>query len=83
MLLDRAQGLIGRLIPGPTKEDHERALILADQRSLSLGWTQVHDAGVGYDQIEMAKRLYGEGKLKIRLYEAIRGPSPDAQRLLK
>lgn len=83
MLLDRAQGLIGRLIPGPTKEDNERALILADQRSLALGWTQVHDAGVGYDQIEMAKRLYGEGRLKIRLYEAVRGPSADAQRLLK
>lgn len=83
MLLDRAQGLVQRLIPGPTKEDNERALILADQRSLALGWTQVHDAGVGYDQVEMAKRLYGEGKLKIRLYEAIRGPSADAQRLLK
>lgn len=83
MLLDRAQGLIARLIPAATKADEERALILADQRSVALGWTQVQDAGVGYDQIEMAKRLYGEQKLRIRLYEAIRGPSLDAQRLLK
>lgn len=83
MLLDRAQGLITRHIPKPTKEDEERALILADQRSIALGWTQVQDAGVGWDQIEMAKRLYGEKKLRIRLYEAIRGPGPDAQRLLR
>jgi predicted amidohydrolase YtcJ len=83
MLLDRAQGLVTRHIPRPTKEDEERALILADQRSLALGWTQVQDAGVGWDQIELAKRLYGEKKLRIRLYEAIRGPGPDAQRLLR
>jgi predicted amidohydrolase YtcJ len=83
MLLDRAQGLVTRHLPKPTKEDEERALILADQRSLALGWTQVQDAGVGWDQIELAKRLYGEKKLRIRLYEAIRGPGPDAQRLLR
>lgn len=83
MLLDRAQGLITRHIPPPTKADAEQALIMADKRSLSLGWTQVQDAGVGYDQIEMVKNLYGEQKLKIRLYEAIRGPSPDTQRLLR
>ena len=83
MLLDRAEGLVQRLIPGPTKDDNERALILADQRSLALGWTQVQDAGVGYDQIEIVKRLYEAGKLKIRLYEAVSGPGPNAQRLLK
>jgi hypothetical protein len=43
----------------------------------------VHDAGVGFEQIEMVKRLYSEEKLKIRLYEAIRGPGADAQRLLR
>lgn len=83
MLLDRAQGLVGRHVPGPTKADAEQALLLADKRSLQLGWTQVHDAGVSWDQIETVKKLYGEKKLKIRLYEAIRGPGADAQRLLR
>lgn len=83
MLLDRAQGLVGRHVPGATKADAEQALLLADKRSLQLGWTQVHDAGVGWDQIETVKKLYGEKKLKIRLYEAIRGPGADAQRLLR
>ena len=83
MLLDRAQGLVGRHIPASTKADLEQALMLADKRSISLGWTQVQDAGVGWDQIELVKKLYGEQKLKIRLYEAIRGPGADTQRLLR
>ncbi|HWQ35647.1 MAG TPA: amidohydrolase [Blastocatellia bacterium] len=83
MLLDRAQGLVGRHIPRETREQIEQALILADKRSTSLGWTQVHDAGVSFDQIEMVRKLYSEGKLKIRLYEAIRGPGADAQKLLR
>lgn len=83
MLLDRAQGLVTRHIPASTTADLEQALILADKRSLSLGWTQIHDAGVSWDQIELMKKLLGEQKLKIRLYEAIRGPGADAQRLLR
>lgn len=83
MLLDRAQGLVSRNIPSATKEEFEQALLLADKRSTSLGWTQVQDAGVGWDQIELVKKLYGEQKLKIRLYEAIRGPGEAAQRLLR
>ncbi|MGH9841844.1 MAG: amidohydrolase [Blastocatellia bacterium] len=83
MLLDRAQGLVTKHIPPANKEAFEQAMILADKRSTSLGWTSVHDAGVGYDQIELAKKLFAEGKLKIRLYEAIRGPGQDAQRLLR
>jgi hypothetical protein len=83
MLLDRAQGLVTRHIPASTRADLEQALILADKRSISLGWTQIHDAGVSWDQIELMKKLLGEKKLKIRLYEAIRGPGADAQRLLR
>lgn len=83
MLLDRAQGLITRHIPASTAADLEQALILADKRSLALGWTGIHDAGVSWEQIEVMKRLIPEKKLRIRLYEAIRGPGPDAQRLLR
>lgn len=83
MLLDRAQSLITRHIPASTAADLEQALMLADKRSLALGWTGVHDAGVSWEQIEVMKRLIPEKKLRIRLYEAIRGPGPDAQRLLR
>jgi predicted amidohydrolase YtcJ len=83
MFLDRAQPLVARHTPSSTGADLEQALILAGNRSLSLGWTQIHDAGVQWSQIEVMKKLISEKKLRIRLYEAIRGPSDDAQRLLR
>ncbi len=83
MLLDRAQGLVARHTPSSTSADLEQALILADKRSLSLGWTQIHDAGVSWSQYETMKKLHSEKKLRIRLYVAIRGPGDDAQRLLR
>ncbi|HEY8459966.1 MAG TPA: amidohydrolase [Blastocatellia bacterium] len=83
MLLDRAQPLVARHAPSYSDADIEQALILADKRSLSLGWTQIHDAGVSWSQIETMKKLLSEKKLRIRLYEAIRGPGADAQRLLR
>ena len=83
MFLDNAQQLITRLIPPPSPEESERALILADQRSLRLGLTEVHIPGNTFAEVELIKRLYREGKIKIRLYDAILGPSPDTARLLK
>jgi predicted amidohydrolase YtcJ len=83
MLLDRAQSLVSRHTPSSTNADLEQALILADKRSVSLGWTQVHDAGVSWTQVELVKKLFSEKKLRIRLYEAIRGPGADVQRLLR
>jgi predicted amidohydrolase YtcJ len=83
MLLDRAQTLVNRHTPSSTGADLEKALILADKRSLALGWTQIHDAGVAWDQIETMKKLLSENKLKLRFYEAIRGPNANSQRLLR
>ena len=83
MLLDRAQGLVTSHTPASTGADLEQALILADKRSIALGWTEIHDAGVAWDQIELMKKLLSENKLKIRFYEAIRGPNANSQRLLR
>src|SRR5256712_12810185 len=46
MLLDNAQALVASHTPSSTSADLEQALILADKRSISLGWTPIHDAGV-------------------------------------
>ena len=45
-----------------------------------LGWTQVQDPGGSYEDVELYKKLYGEGKLKIRIYKAVYGPGSQAQR---
>jgi predicted amidohydrolase YtcJ len=83
MLLDRAQGLVTRHLPAPSPADLEQALILGARRSVELGWTQVQNAGVSWSEVELMKRLLSERKIKLRVYEAIRGPGEDADRLLR
>jgi predicted amidohydrolase YtcJ len=82
MLLDAAQGLVRRHIPATTPADAERAIELGVKRDVELGWTQIQDAGGGYPEIDLYKKLYGEGKIKLRIYKAVHGPGPSATRLL-
>ena len=83
MLIDRAQGLVSKLLPARTAEDYEQALILGAKRSVELGWTQIQNAGTDWREVEMLKKLYEQNKIKLRIYEAIRGPGPDAAELIK
>ncbi|MDQ3175529.1 MAG: amidohydrolase [Acidobacteriota bacterium] len=82
MLLDAAQGIVGRHVPGTSPADAERAIELGVKRNIELGWTQIQDAGGGYREIDLYKKLYGEGKIKLRIYKAVHGPGPSAARLL-
>ncbi|CAN5720483.1 amidohydrolase [soil metagenome] len=82
MLLDAAQGLVRRHTPGTTPAGAERATELGVKRNLELGWTQIQDAGGGYEEIDLYRKLYGEGKIKLRIYKAVHGPGPSAARLL-
>ena len=82
MLLDAAQNLVRRQIPPTAPEDAERAIILGVKRDLALGWCQIQDAGGSYQDVDLYKKLYGEGKIKLRIYKAVYGPGPKAQRLI-
>jgi predicted amidohydrolase YtcJ len=82
MFLDNAQSLITKHIPAGKPEDEERALLLGVQRSLELGWTQVHIPGNSFREVERIEKLYRQGKIKLRIYNAVRGPSADTKRLL-
>ena len=82
MLLDAAQGLVRRRIPPTSPADAERAVILGVKRNIELGWTQIQDAGGSYNEVDLFKKLYSEGKIKLRIYKAVHGPGPNATRLL-
>jgi predicted amidohydrolase YtcJ len=82
MLLDNAQSFVRSHIPANTEGDTETAMILANKRSIELGWTQIQDPGGSYHEVDLYKKLYGAGKLKLRIYKAVYGPGPEAQRLL-
>ena len=83
MLIDGAQGRVAARIPRGGKEEAEQALLIGVKRSLALGWCEVQIPGNAYDEIELLKKLFGEGKIKLRIYDAVGGPGPSAQRLLR
>jgi len=82
MLIDRAQRLVSQLVPPATEEERDQEIIKGVERELRLGWTQIQDAHGSWAEVERIRRLYRDGKLKIRIYKAISGPSADATRLI-
>ena len=83
MFLDNARALVEKKIPQPTPEENERALMLGVQRSVDLGWCEIQNAGSYLPQLELMQKLYGEGKIKLRIYNAVYGPGEAAEQLLK
>src|SRR6266404_2136682 len=82
MLLDAARGLVSSHIPPTSPADDERSVVLGVQRDISLGWTQVQDPGGSYRDVDIYRKLYGEGKIKLRIYKVLSAPGKEAQRLL-
>lgn len=82
MLLDAAQGLVRRKVPPTSRADAEQAVVLGAKRDVELGWTQVQDAGGSYEDVEIFKKLYTSGAIKLRIYKAVYGPGPNANRLI-
>ncbi len=83
MLLDRAQGAVQQLVPRGGADEADQALIIGAARSVALGWCQIQNAGGSYGDVERLERLYKEGKIKLRVYQAVHGPGVAANRLIK
>src|SRR5712671_417813 len=82
MLLDAARGLVAHHIPATSPSEAERAVVLGVQRDVSLGWTQVQNPGGDYRDITIYRKLFEDGKIKLRIYKVLSAPGPEAQRLL-
>jgi len=83
MFLDKAQGIIGAKIPQNTRADLEQAYVLGVKRSIELGWCEIQDAGGDFGEVAILKKLYEEGKIKLRIYKAVYGPGPNSAKLIK
>ena len=83
MLIDRAQALVGRLVPPPTEDERDQEIIKGVDRELRLGWTEIQDAHGTWAEVDRIRRLFRDGKLKIRIVKTITGPSADADRLIQ
>ncbi|HEX6636824.1 MAG TPA: amidohydrolase [Steroidobacteraceae bacterium] len=83
MLIDTAMEAVVKLIPAPTEQQLIQQLETGAARSVRVGWTQLQVAGNDFAEVDRLCRLYADGRIKLRLYDAIGGPGPDAQRLLE
>ncbi|HKQ99438.1 MAG TPA: amidohydrolase [Pyrinomonadaceae bacterium] len=83
MLLDNAQDLVTKHIPQTTPAEAEQAILLGVKRSIELGWCQIQDAGGSYADVALYRKLYEEGKIKLRIYKAVYGPGENAEQLLR
>jgi predicted amidohydrolase YtcJ len=83
MLLDHAQALVRDHVPPQIRPDPEQAALAADRRSLMLGWCEIQDPGGTWNDVAVYRKLYEQRKLRIRIYKAVSGPGPEADRLLQ
>jgi predicted amidohydrolase YtcJ len=82
MLVDNAMDLVWKLVPPITDEALARNLEAGAAAYVRLGWTGMQYAGTTWREVEQLCRLYGSGRMKLRVYVAIRGPGEDAEKLL-
>ena len=83
MFLDNAEGLIGRHVPKEPPGRLRQELLLGVERSIRLGWTQVGIPGNSWREVDEIRELYQEGRIPLRIWNAVRGPSADTERLLR
>ena len=82
MLLDHAQGLVGKNIPGPTEAERREAFVTGVKRELSLGWCEIQNAGSNLDDLPPMRQALEAGQCKIRVYNAVYSPGPAGAALL-
>ncbi|MFC2098496.1 amidohydrolase [Bacteroidota bacterium] len=68
VLVDNAIGLVGRILPSPTEKEVINTLLQGEANCFAVGLTSVHDAGLGYQRINMIDSLHQSGELKMRIY---------------
>jgi len=83
MLLDHAQELVAKNIPQPTAAEREQAFLLGVKREIELGWCQVQNAGSTLPDVAVIRRAFDSGQVKLRVYNAVYGPGPASESLLR
>jgi hypothetical protein len=71
VLIDRAQGLVARVIPEPSAREQRERLLAAIAEANRWGLTGIHDAGVDGGTIDLYEQVAREGRYSIRNYVMI------------
>ncbi len=68
MLIDNAISLVGRIVPAASRQDFLNSIMKGQSNCFEVGLTSVHDAGLGYETIDLIDSLHRTGDLKMRIY---------------
>src|SRR5512138_1051602 len=71
VFVDNAQGLIGRVIPRPTRDQAKADVQAAIAEAQKWGLTGVHDAGASAQVLDIYEELGKSGALNFRMYAMI------------
>ena len=74
VFVDKAQSLIGRAVPEPTRADTRKAILAAIAESNRWGLTGVHDAGENAETIGIYEELAKAGSYNLRNYVMLSDP---------
>jgi len=83
VLIDRAQGLVGRVIPEDSREEMKAATLAAIAETNRWGLTGVHDAGEPEDVIAVFEELARAGQYNLRNYVMVRADETALDRLMQ
>jgi predicted amidohydrolase YtcJ len=79
---ETAQRLLGAAAENAEPPDPRRLAELAVEASLANGVTSFHDAGVGFETVDLYKEMVDDGALGVRLWVMIRQPNERLAELL-
>jgi predicted amidohydrolase YtcJ len=82
MLIDRAQPLVRRHIPGDGRPDLKTALAVGGKVAARQGWATLHTILDSWEEVEALRELYREDRMPVRNYVAVRWPGEGADFLL-
>ena len=83
VFVDRASALVRGHVPPPTPEELEQAILLGQGECLAAGLTQVHEMGIGPDELAALRRLDDRGQLRLRVYAMLSGALEDLTPYMK
>ncbi len=72
VLVDNAQGIVGRVIPAPSRVELREQTLAAIAEANRWGLTGIHDAGVAPEGIAIYEELAKEGRYNLRNYVMVR-----------
>jgi len=68
VLVDNAIDLVSKVIPPPSEQQVQEALLAAQRNCYAVGLTTIDDCGLDYEQVLQIERMQKAGTLTMRLY---------------